>query len=105
MKIKIRQSIAGMRFSYRPGEIADIDVAEARRWCNGGIAEPAEPWPKEEPPASDEDGDEADDGQADDEEGDAGQPDRETASVDPQATRGAETATQPAAKPKGRKGK
>ncbi|MDA8212166.1 MAG: hypothetical protein M0021_09855 [Clostridia bacterium] len=38
-KVKVLVSIASVTWSYAPGDIAEIDVAEAERWVNAGIAE------------------------------------------------------------------
>lgn len=38
MKINILQPIAGVDFSYKPGDIVELPIAEAARWIRGGIA-------------------------------------------------------------------
>jgi len=45
MKIKLLHAIASPLFSYKRGEIVEIEDAEAVRWLNAGIAVavPAEP--------------------------------------------------------------
>ncbi len=40
MKIKLIHALAGVTFSYRRGEVIDIDDAEAVRLINGGLAAP-----------------------------------------------------------------
>ncbi len=40
MKIKLIHALAGISFSYRRGEVIEIDDAEAVRLINGGLAAP-----------------------------------------------------------------
>lgn len=39
MTVRVLVSIAGVSFSYAPGDVAELDEAEARRWIAAGIAE------------------------------------------------------------------
>ena len=38
-RIRITQSIAGLRFSYAPGEEIDVDGETASNWVASGVAE------------------------------------------------------------------
>lgn len=53
MKVKILVSIAGSNFSYRPGQIVDLDEKEAKRWIKADVAEkaPAKKKAEAKPPA------------------------------------------------------
>jgi len=46
MKVCIKTSIAGARYAYGPGDIAEVDEAEAMRLIRAGIAEPVEEKPE-----------------------------------------------------------
>jgi hypothetical protein len=50
MKIKLKESISGLEFSYKPGDEVTIDDAEGTRWVNAGIAEVIEPAAAPESP-------------------------------------------------------
>jgi hypothetical protein len=42
MKVKFKTSIASSTWSYRPGEVADIDDELAKKFVKSGIAEEVE---------------------------------------------------------------
>lgn len=37
--VRVLVSIAGVSFSYAPGEVVELEDAEARRWITAGVAE------------------------------------------------------------------
>lgn len=41
-RIRILQSVAGLDFSWTPGELVDVDAATAKVWADGVRAELAE---------------------------------------------------------------
>lgn len=43
MKVRVKVSIASAMWSYAPGDVAEVEDVEARRWIAAGIAEPVEP--------------------------------------------------------------
>jgi hypothetical protein len=43
LRVKIKRSIAGIEFSYYPGQVVDIDDDLARKWQESGIAESTKP--------------------------------------------------------------
>ena len=47
MRIKFLVGVAGLRYAYAPGEVADIPRRDAERWIEAGVAEPV----GEAPPA------------------------------------------------------
>lgn len=42
MKVRFLQSIAGARFGYIPGQVADVPREEAIPWIKSGVAEALE---------------------------------------------------------------
>jgi hypothetical protein len=46
MKLKILTSIAGESFSYKPGDVAEIEAEEAARWVSAGFAVPVVEQPE-----------------------------------------------------------
>ncbi len=42
MKVKMLTAMAGMNFSYRPGQVVDVKDAHGKAWIKAGIAEAAE---------------------------------------------------------------
>lgn len=39
MKVRMLVSIASPTWAYSPGEVAEVDTVEAKRWIAAGIAE------------------------------------------------------------------
>lgn len=58
-RIRILTAIGGLGFSWRPGELVDLDETEAAKWADGVRAEYAAPPPPpagNTPPSPDDDG-------------------------------------------------
>ncbi|MET4925468.1 hypothetical protein P3L51_24465 [Streptomyces sp. PSRA5] len=51
-RIRILTAIGGLGFSWRPGELVDLDETEAAKWADGVRAEYAEPPPPPPPGGS-----------------------------------------------------
>lgn len=51
MKVKINQSIASPAWSYKRGQVVEMEAQQAEAWINSGLAMAIEAAPAQHPPA------------------------------------------------------